>query len=89
MGKDSEKFNIIDFEDENIDERQQFCEDYFGKKMAEDFPSGKYFYYWTDEYLQVLEKGHGESFAPDCFILTGDYDNDGIPCAINFYKIED
>lgn len=88
MGEDSELFSIIDIDGETIEERQEFCENYFGEKMVDRFPSGKYFYYWTRENLQILENGKC-GFVPDSFILTGEYTSYGVPEAINFYRIED
>lgn len=88
MGEDSELFNIVEITEETEDERQQFCEDFFGKRTSNYLESGEYFYYWTNERLGVLENGR-ERYIPDNFILTGEYSSDGIPMAVNFYKIDD
>lgn len=87
MGKDSEQFAIVEINENSYEARQEFCQNFFGGK-PHNIVNGKYFYYWTDETLGVLENGK-EIFSPDSYILTGEYDSDGIPMAINFYRIED
>ena len=88
MGKDSELFDIVEISEETEKERQEFCENFFGRKADNWLESGEYFFYWTDESLSILEDRKNE-YIPTNFILTGEYDSSGIPMAINLYKIDD